>query len=258
VTGRALDWRTEGHRPFAERHARHAAPGASRDERLIVLPAPGLVVVTPPVYRPMLLAMSRPRLAAAHDGGADAGSTVAATNGRGDAAGASEAPQWGALLRRIDAEDGIMPVNAVAMISASDLFGMRSLARGVDPGSRAHASDAGHAARQPTGTVDGMEVPRVITVSFGIDPSPFVDVVAEFDDEDQARHWENAWPAMHQRFKTNPYVMLTGWSALVARAELSRTDTTIHLRETASEAETLRLLQMVARFMGVEPLASPP
>ena len=51
--------------------------------------------------------------------------------------------------------------------------------------------------------------------------------------------------------------MLTGFSALVARAELSRTDTTIHLREAATDAETLRLLQIVARFMGAEPIASP-
>jgi hypothetical protein len=144
------------------------------------------------------------------------------------------------------------------MISANDLFGMRSLAHGVDPGSRGRAPDGGAPARQPTGTVDGMEVPRVITVSIGIDPSPFVDVVAEFDDEDQARHWEDAWPALHRRFKTNPIVLFSGFSALVARAELSRTDTTIHLRETATQAETLALLQIAARYLGVQPMASPP
>jgi plasmid stabilization system protein ParE len=102
-----------------------------------------------------------------------------------------------------------------------------------------------------------MEVPRVITVSIGVDPSPFLDVIAEFDDEDQARHWERDWPALHHRLATHPYVVLTGFSALVARAELSRTDTTVHLRETATDAETLRLLQIVARFIGVEPIASP-
>ncbi len=267
ATGRTLDWRTEGHRPFAERHARRPAPSASRDERLIVLPAPGLVVVTPPVYRPLLLAMARPRppaaVATARDSGSDAGSAAAVAAGSAGADGAGEGPQWGALLRRIDAEDGIMPTDAVAMISATDLFGVRNLARGVDPGSRGRPSDAGtpaavaRAARQPTGTIGGMEVPRVITVSIGVEPSPFLDVVAEFDDEDQARHWEDTWPSLHQRFMTNPYVMITGFSTLVARAQLSRSGTTIHLRETASEGETLRLLQIVARFMGVDPMASP-
>ena len=275
ATGRALDWRTEGRRPFAERHSRHATPGATRDDRLIVLPAPGLVVVTPPIYRPLLLAMARPRAPAAaaaraHDAHGDAGATAvdgadsASGAGTGGAAGAGHESdgQWGALLRRIDAEDGIMPAGAVAMVSATDLFGVRNLANGVDPGSRGHVpaptSPAGaHAARQPTGTIAGMEVPRVITVSIGLDPSPFLDVIADFDDEDQARHWERDWPALHQRLNTNPYVMLTGFSALVGRAELSRVDTTIHLHETATDAETLRLLQIVARFMGAGPLASP-
>ncbi len=275
ATGRALDWRTEGRRPFAERHSRHPAPGITRDDRLIVLPAPGLVVVTPPIYRPLLLAMARPRppvaAATAHATTADAGATAvagaadsAAGSGTGGAAGSGHETdgQWGALLRRIDAEDGIMPAGAVAMVSATDLFGVRSLATGVDPGSRGHAPAApapggAPAKRPPTGTIAGMEVPRVITISIGVDPSPFLDVVAEFDDEDQARHWERDWPALHQRLTTNPYVMLTGFSALVGRAELSRVDTTVHLRETATEAETLRLLQIVARFMGAGPIASP-
>ena len=251
ATGRVLDWRTEGRRPFAERHARHAAPGATRDERLIVLPAPGLVVVTPPIYRPLLLAMARPRAPAAaagvHDAHGDAGATAVAgadptsRAGTGGAAGAGHESdgQWGALLRRIDAEHGIMPAGAVAMVSATDLFGVRNLANGVDSGSRAHGpapTSGAPAARQPTGTIAGMDVPRVITVSIGLDPSPFLDVIAEFDDEDQARHWERDWPALHQRFNTNPYVMLTGFSALVGRAELSRVDTTIHLHETATDA----------------------
>jgi len=270
ATGRALDWRTEGHRPFAERHGRHAASGATRDDRLIVMPAPGLVVVTPPVYRPLLLAMARPRppvaAAGAPDGGGEAGSgsAVAADPTAGSGAGGGSAVtheadgQWGELLRRIDAQDGIMPGDVVAMISATDLFGVRNLARGVDPGSRAgQPAPGGKPARLPTGTIAGMEVPRVITVSIGIEPSPFLDVIAEFDDEDQARHWERDWPALHRRLATHPYVMLTGFSALVARAELSRTDSTIHLRETATDAETLRLLQIVARFIGAEPIASP-
>jgi hypothetical protein len=270
ATGRSLDWRTEGRRPFAERHGRHAARGVTRDDRLIVLPAPGLVVVTPPVYRPLLLAMARPHSPVAATGARDAGAGEGGTAtavvaepvadpGTANGAVAHEADgQWGALLRRIDAEDGIMPEGAVAMISATDLFGVRNLARGVDPGSRAgQSAPGGKPARQPTGTIAGMEVPRVITVSIGVEPSPILDVVAEFDDEDQARHWERDWPALHHRLATNPYVMLTGFGALVARAELSRSETTIHLREAATDAETLRLLQIVARFMGVEPIASP-
>ncbi len=224
-------------------------PRRARDERLVVLPAPGLVVVTPPVYRSLLLAMARPRApaVAGRDGGADA--TPIAVAGAVASAGVSANDgQWGALLRRIDAEDGIMPPDAVAMVSATDLFSARRPSSGGDAGTHGVAA---------TGTIGGMEVPKVANVSIGIDPSPFLDVVAEFADEEQARHWESAWPALHQKLKVNPYVLLTGFGALVARAELTRKGSTIHLRENATEAETLRLLQLVGRFMGAGPIASP-
>ena len=268
ATNRVLTWRTEGHRPFAERRARLPGTGASRDERLIVLPAPGLVVVTPPIYRALLLASARPPARTAPDAGADAGGDGLARGGGGARAspdggaggGAAEA-QWGALLRRIDAEDGILPLDAVAMISAVDLFSARGLARGlavVPPGAAGGSNGSGApGAPGGSGTVAGMEIPKVLTASIGIAPSPFLDVVAEFETEEQARHWESAWPSMHQRFKTNPYVILTGFGALVARAELTRVASTIRLHQIATEPETLRLLQLAARLLGAEPIASP-
>ncbi|HET6146021.1 MAG TPA: hypothetical protein VFH68_00695 [Polyangia bacterium] len=260
VTGRVLTWRTEGRRPFAERHARAPAgapppPGTpraiSRDERLIVLPAPGLVVVTPPSYRSLLLASMKPRPAPpVRDAGAGgdavgearAGSAEAAAAARAAAAdaggsGSGPEPQWGALLRRLDAENGIMPPDAVALLSAIDIFSARSLSRAA--------------------TILGLPVPKVLTAAIGTEPSPFVDVKAEMADEAQARRWEAEWPALHQRLKTNPYVLLTGFGALVARAELERNQSQIHLRQTATEAETLRLLQLAARLLGAEPVATP-
>jgi hypothetical protein len=144
------------------------------------------------------------------------------------------------------------------MISAVDLFSARGLARGlpVVPPS-ASGGSTGSGAAGGTGTIAGMEVPKVLTASIGITPSPFLDVVAEFETEEQARHWESAWPSMHQRFKTNPYVILTGFGALVARAELTRVASTIRLHQVATEPEMLRLLQLAARLLGAEPIASP-
>ena len=130
-----------------------------------------------------------------------------------------------------------MPPNAVALLSAVDIFSARSLSRAA--------------------TILGLPVPKVLTATIGTDPSPFLDVKAEMADEEQARRWEAEWPALHQRLKTNPYVLLTGFGALVARAELERTQSQIDLRQTATEAETLRLLQLVGRFLGVEPVATP-
>ena len=67
-------WRSEGGRPWGERRARAGAtPPTTRDARLIVLPAPGLVVVTPPAYRALLLAPARKARPEATDGGAPDG-----------------------------------------------------------------------------------------------------------------------------------------------------------------------------------------
>ena len=283
ATGRALTWRTEGRRPFAERHARapaaSPAPGfattISRDDRLIVLPAPGLVVVTPPSYRSLLLASMKPRPAAAVPDGGSAGDAAGEVRAHGAESAAAPAPtpgaasgpdaQWGALLRRLDAQDGIMPPDAVALLSAVDIFSARSLRRGLGgPAPPAHPAAANQhgapatpGASLPAPTILGLPVPKVLTASIGTEPSPFLDVKAEMENEDQARRWEAEWPALHQRLKTNPYVLLTGFGALVARVELSRSESEIHLRQTATEAETLRLLQLVARFLGAEPIATP-
>src|SRR6185295_12080773 len=82
-----LTWRTQGGRPIAERHARDAN-AAWRDDRLIVLAAPGLTVVTPRAYRALLLAP-----ASSPDGGVGdgAGARAAAVPDAG-APGPGETP----------------------------------------------------------------------------------------------------------------------------------------------------------------------
>ena len=101
-----LTWRTQGGRPVAGRHARVAGP-PRRDDRLIMLAAPGLTVVTPRAYRALLLAPATPP-----DGGA--GETVSVGSAAGPDGGAAAAPArhrrlkggWATLLTRIDAEEG--------------------------------------------------------------------------------------------------------------------------------------------------------
>jgi hypothetical protein len=226
ATGRSIAWRTEGGRPFAERHGHGAAAGGSgRDDRIIVLPARGLVVVTPPAYRGLLLARVKkpegtPAGADTADGGAGAGD------------GEKPAPSWSALLRRIDAQDGLLPPEGIAMVSASDMFKPKS----------ADTAD--------TAVFLGMEVPRVVTGIIGLDPEPYLEITGEFAAEAEARRWEEAWPALKGKLRSNPYVVLTGFSRLVGRATLSRDGSAIHLRDTASADETLRLLEMLTRALG--------
>src|SRR5207253_39488 len=116
-----LTWRTQGGRPIAERHARDARK-RWQDDRLIVMAAPGLTVVTPRAYRALLLApVSSP------DGGAAEGSG----NGPGDPDGGANASAasaaarkggWASLLTRIDAEEGLMPSDGAVMVNAVDIL----------------------------------------------------------------------------------------------------------------------------------------
>ena len=56
------------------------------------------------------------------------------------------------------------------------------------------------------------------------------------------------WPALLQRARLHPYVMLSGFSPLVARAQLTRDGAIVRLHESATEEETTRLLQIVSRY----------
>jgi hypothetical protein len=226
ATGRVIAWRNEGGRPWGERRARGGATSEpTRDARLIVLPAPGLIVVTPPAYRALLLAPARRDPRANTDLGADAGSLSIEADG--GAREATPSPSWATLLRRIDAENGLLPANAVAMASATDLFQRRSnaplLFLGVE-----------------------LELPRVLAVVLGIQPEPFLEITATFPGEAEARRWEETWPVLQRKLRTNPYVVLGGLSPLVARLTSTREGSAVRLRLTATEEETVRLLQVAA------------
>src|SRR3954463_2289058 len=99
ATDRVIAWRTEGGRPVGERRPRRGLPPGtplSRDDRIIVLAAPGLAIVTPPSYRALLMAPHVAGLAV------DAGPTPDA----GADAGAPGAIDWASMLGRIGAEEG--------------------------------------------------------------------------------------------------------------------------------------------------------
>jgi hypothetical protein len=224
ATNRVIAWRTAAGRPWGERRARAgSSPPANRDERIIVLPAPGLVVATPPAYRALLMGPARRAT-----GGADAGVDIGAVGGSAADGGAgAPAPSWAALLRRIDDESGLLPANAVAMASAVDIFKRTSDAPILFLGIP-------------------LEVPRALTAVLGIEPEPFVELTATFADEDEARRWEASWPALQRKLRTNPYVVLGGLAPLVARLTSARDGSVVVLRLTASVDETVRLLQVAA------------
>ena len=228
ATDRVIAWRNEGGRPVGERHPRRGLPPGtppSRDDRIIVLAAPGLAIVTPPAYRALLLA---PRLpGGAVDGGAGPDGGASADGG------APGAIDWASMLGRIGAEEGLMPPDGALMVSAADIFKTTGGAGGVPP------------------VLYGMEVPGALSAVIGLDDDgAFLDLQGEFSTEGPAGHWDDAWPALRQKLAVNPFVVLGGFSSLVTRATLARDGNTVRVHLTGTHDETLRLLALALHMLG--------
>jgi hypothetical protein len=227
---RTLVWRAEGGRLIGERRGRKGAPGLARraDDRIVVLSDPGLAVITPPAYRALLLGPAAS--VAAADGGEDGGDRDGGVPADGGTGGAA-AMGWATLLGRINAEEGLIPPDGIVMVKAADLIKPRG------------GSSGGLA------VLFGMEVPPELAATIGIDESPYLELVGTFKDEASALRWEERWPALQRQLRTNPYAILTGFSALVSRATLTREGTTVRLHVAATRDEALRLLSLAVQFL---------
>ena len=65
-----------------------------------------------------------------------------------------------------------------------------------------------------------------------------------------AQQWEAQWPTVQRKLRTNPLVVLSGFSTLVTRAQLTREGRTVHFHLAVSHDETLRLLAMASHMLG--------
>jgi hypothetical protein len=215
AAGRPITWRQEAGRPVGVRGRRPHLPEEpgtprDRDDRLFVMPEPGLVVIAPAVYAKLLLER------AARDGGAPAART-----------------DWTDLVARIDAEGGALPEGAVFMMTASNLL-------------RA-AGASGDAITTPLPGAPAA-MPKVLSLVAGTTPASFMELAADFATVAQASDWEVEWPAWKRRLLGNPLVLLAGLNPIVSRAALRREDRRVHLRTTATPEETRRILQMIVNF----------
>src|SRR5262249_22754850 len=154
------------------------------------------------------------------DGGAD-----------GSAASGASKKGWASLLTRIDAEEGLMPADGTVMVNAVDIFKSRAPAPGEPP------------------VLYGMPIPAAVNAVIGIADQPFLDVVAEFKNDAPAAQWETQWPTVQRKLRTNPLLVLSGFSPLVTRAQLEREGRTVRLHLAVSHDETLRLLAMASHFL---------
>jgi hypothetical protein len=228
ATDRVIAWRTEGGRPVGERHPRRGLPPgtpSSRDDRIIVLAAPGLAIVTPPSYRALLMAPHLPT--AEVDAGAAPDGGVSADGGTPGAI------DWASMLWRIGAEEGLMPPGGALMVSAVDIFKTANGSAGLSP------------------VLYGMEVPTAVSAVVGFDDDhAFLDVVGEFLTDAPAQHWETEWPTLQHRLSSNPLVLLGGFSPLLSHATLTRDGHAVHLHLFATHEETLRLLALALHMIG--------
>jgi hypothetical protein len=227
---RPLTWRTQYGRLVGERRLRKGGadddePAArgfeARDDRLVVLAAPRLAVVTPRAYLDLMF-----KPAAVPDGGAaDAGP------GSEDEATGRRAGAWASLLNRIAADEGLMPPDGVVLIRAVDMF--------KPAGTSADASPV----------LYGMEVPPEVKGFIALEDAPVLDITGTFKTEAPARHWETEWPALQRKLRANPLVMLSGFSGVVARATLAREGNAVRLRLGVTRDETLRLLTLAVQIL---------
>jgi hypothetical protein len=206
AAGRPIEWREEAGRPVGVRAQ------AGRDDRLFVLPQPGLAVIAPPAYAQLLL------------------QRAAATTGRDGGAPPPARRDWADLVARIDAEDGSIPEEAVFMMTATNILRGRGGATAPVPGGLPAV------------------MPKSISMIAGTSPTSFLELTAHFAAETEAQAWEDQFPRWKQQLLGNPLVLLAGLNPIVSRAELRRQDRAVILRTTATPEETRRILQMIVNF----------
>jgi hypothetical protein len=247
ASGHKIEWRVEDGRPLGVRRPRAAAPGEAaglnQDFRIFVLPQPSLAVMAPPAYAEQLLGRRARPTARASQARVDAGTTDA------DVAEAGSAPPgrnraavpWRDLVARIDAEDSVLPDDAVFMITAVNLF-VRPGASAVVPGTRGAVDD------DVRGTGPYGPPPQALTLVAGIDPQPYLELVSEFESQSDARVWERDFPSWKRRLMLSPVLLLAGFAPLLDRAELSREERTLFLRARMTAEELQRLLALATNL----------
>lgn len=231
-----IDWRTEGGRPVGVRRLASVAEKTTigPDDRIFVLPQPSLAVIAPPAYAgPLLGKTATPAHRQPGDAGVPETSDAAAASGQ-----KSSRISWSELVVRIDAEDSALPEDAVFMLTATNLVIFPGVSP-VVPGTRGQVEED---------TRTAMPNPQVITLVAGIDPVPYLELVAEFASEADARAWEREFPAWKRRLLVNPVVLLAGFAPLLDRFELEREESSVFLRTGATPQEMQRLLTLTTNL----------
>jgi hypothetical protein len=232
-----IEWRPVDGRPVGIRRSAQSpsAPTAAldRDDRILALPEPSLAIIVPPGYAALLLG---PAASARPDSSPDAG--VAGESGANPSHKPAGRVSWRDLVARIDAEDSAMPDDAAFMMTATHLL-FPGAPGYVVPSTRGADDDS---PPRPVGNAAG-PVPETITLVVGAE-TPFIEIIAEFNNAADADQWERDIPTWKHKFLANPLVLLSGFSALVGRAQPSRDGNTLQVRADTTAEELRRLLNL--------------
>jgi hypothetical protein len=209
--GQIVKWQEIAGRPVGIRRRAKPDPKVplDRDDRFFVLLQPSLAIMATPAHAKLLL-------------------------GQDLQSGSQQGFQD--LVTKIDAEDGAMPEAAVFMMVANKLF------------STANEGDA--APNRPLHIASNLPgpMPSVITLVAGIDPTPSVDLIAEFSKASDARQWEQALPTWRRKAMFNPILLLMGFSNLLNRIEVTQESNPLSLHLALSADELQRLLTFIANL----------
>jgi hypothetical protein len=233
-----IEWRPVDGRPVGIRRPAQSpsAPTAAldRDDRILALPEPSLAIIAPPAYAALLLGSAAP---ARPDSSPDAG--VAGESGANPSHKPAGRTSWRDLVARLDAEDSAMPEDAAFMMTATHLLFPGGASGYVVPSTRGASDDT---PPRPVGNAAG-PVPETITLVVGAE-APFIEIIAEFNSAADADQWERDLPTWKHKLLANPLVLLSGFSALVGRAQPSRDGNTLQVRADTTADELRRLLTL--------------
>ncbi len=234
---KAIRWRTVDGRPVGIRQQPKVDPALSsfeRDDRILVLPEPNMAIIATPAYAAQLLGVdpANPTIRANLyiDGGV--------SDGKPRLPQAPPRVAWREIVERIDAEDTAVPEDAAFMMSATNVFGPAPSSLAA-PATKGTADD-----KSPQGAAPA---PEVLTLVVGAQ-SPYIQIIAEFKTEADAERWEQDLPGWRRQLLVNPLVLVSGFSPLIRRAEVSRDGANLELRVDLAVEELQRLLNVVANL----------
>ncbi len=231
-----IEWRPVDGRPVGIRRPAQnpstPTTALDRDDRILALPEPSLAIIAPPAYTALLLGSAAP---AWPDSAVDAGG--AGERGVNPSRKPAGRVSWHDLVARLDAEDSAMPDDAAFMMTATRLLFPSGAPGYVVPATRGASDDS------PPRPVGSGPVPETITLVVGAE-APFIEITAEFNTAADADQWERDLPTWKHKLLANPLVLLSGFSALVGRAQPSRDGNTLQVRAETTADELRRLLNV--------------